>query len=372
MSEQKPSGLRNPGAAVRGVGAGTLVLQSVVLLLALAPLARIGGEHKTAAMWFCAALVVASVVLAGLLRHDWAWWAALALPLALIAVGFGGWFISRQALAPVQRIASAAKLISTEQLDQRLPVPDRQDEIGQLTTVLNEMMDRLQTGFRQATRFTADASHELRTPLTIMRGELEQALQSTRDDPAQEKLLLNLLEETNRLAHITDGLLLLSRADANKLRLHHAELDLALMLRELLEDVEIIAAEKSISIETTLPESLPIKADADFLRQLLLNLLENALKYNEQHGWVKIHATGTKQECAVTIANSGPGIPAPESPFIFDRFYRVSHRDKGGKGHGLGLSICREIARAHGGDVKLSESRPGFTEFTFSIPAHQP
>ena len=174
-------------------------------------------------------------------------------PLVLLVVGAGGLWIARRALAPVEAIAASAERITAQRLDQRLPVPATGDELAKLTTVLNRMIDGLETSFRQATRFTADASHELRTPLTVIRGELESALRLGHFDPAQEKFLINLLEETERLSHITEGLLLLSRADAGRLQIESHAFDLAILMRELLEDAEILATPSEIHVESTLP-----------------------------------------------------------------------------------------------------------------------
>jgi heavy metal sensor kinase len=295
----------------------------------------------------------------------------IAGPIILAIVAAGGWWIARRALSPVESITAAAERITAQRLDQRLPVPPANDELRRLTNVLNHMIDRLEGSFRQAMRFTSDASHELKTPLTIIRGELESAIrEGGAFSPAHERLLVNLLEETERLSRITEGLLLLSRADAGHLRVQQNPLDLAELLRELLEDAEILAAPSEIAIEAKLPPHASIMGDANFLRQLLLNLIDNAIKYNQTGGRVEVRLDRQGPRWVVTVGNTGPTIPEDNAAHLFDRFYRGDESRNGSRpGHGLGLNICREIARAHGGDVRLRVSREGWTEFTFEVAA---
>ena len=290
-------------------------------------------------------------------------------PVLLLVVAAGGWWIAAHALRPVESIVAGAEHITAQRLDQRLPVPVANDELRRLTDVLNHMIDRLEASFRQATRFTADASHELKTPLTIIRGELESALRERGLTHAQEKLLVNLLEETERLSRITEGLLLLSRADAGHLRLELRPVDLSALLLELLEDAEILAAPAGISIEQEIAAPAEVAGDANFLRQLLLNLLDNAIKYNERSGRVLLALERAGENWLVRVGNTGPGISEHNQGQIFDRFYRGDGaRNRGQAGHGLGLSICREIARAHGGEIRLAPRREGWTEFQVMLP----
>jgi heavy metal sensor kinase len=295
----------------------------------------------------------------------------IAGPIILVVVAAGGWWIARRALLPVESITATAEQITARRLDQRLPVPTAKDELRRLTNVLNRMIDGLEASFRQATRFTADASHELKTPLTIIRGELESALREGGYAPGQERLLINLLEETERLSRITERLLLLSRADAGHLRVDTLPVDLAELLRELMEDAEILGARAEVSIEECLPEAAWVAGDANFLRQLLLNLLDNAVKYNEPGGRVELRLQRQGPHWQVTVGNTGAGIGSQAAAHLFDRFYRGDESRNGKRpGHGLGLSICREIARAHGGEVSLQVSRAGWTEFCLELPAH--
>lgn len=297
----------------------------------------------------------------------------IAGPIILAVVAAGGWWIARRALRPIDSITASAEQITARRLDQRLPVPTANDELRRLTNVLNHMIDRLEGSFRQAMRFSSDASHELKTPLTIIRGELESALREGGFAPSQEKLIVNLLEETERLSRITEGLLLLSRADAGHLRVQRNPLDLAEILRDLLEDAEILAAPGEIAIEPHLPEHAHIRGDNSFLRQLLLNLIDNAIKYNEPGGRVEVRLEREGDKWLVRVGNTGQAIRDTDAANLFDRFYRGDESRNGNRpGHGLGLSICREIARAHGGEVRLRISRPGWTEFCLELPLDSP
>jgi heavy metal sensor kinase len=291
-------------------------------------------------------------------------------PALLLLVAAGGWWIAGRALAPVRRVAAAAELITARRLDQRLPVPGSGDEIAELARVLNRMIDRLEASFLQATRFSADASHELKTPLTILRGEIEQALREPALSEGQESLLANLLEETQRLTEITEALLLLSRADAGRLELELEPLDLPALLGEILEDVEILAAPRGITIDAQVPGDATVRGNAQFLRQVLLNLFDNAIKYNEAGGAIRVRVECADSRVTICVANTGPGLTAEQGARVFDRFYRAEpSRNSATTGHGLGLSICREIARAHDGELTIvAPGEPGWTEFRVTLP----
>lgn len=298
----------------------------------------------------------------------------IAAPAALLLVGAGAWWIAGRALAPVSEIMAAAQRITAQRLDRRLPMPGtRGDEIEKLTVVLNQMIDRLEGSFLQATRFTADASHELRTPLTVIRGEIEAALRQGDHAPAQEKMLLNLLEETTRLVTIAEDLLLLSRADAGKLHLKTAAIDLGAFLDEMIEDVEILAERRAITIQTEIPRGVFIQADDHFFRQLLLNLFDNAIKYNHGGGQLRVRIIAGRTAHQIAISNTGPGLTPEQAAHVFDRFYRGdSARDRSVEGHGLGLSICREIARALDGEISVHLDETDWTEFRVTLPKARP
>ena len=293
---------------------------------------------------------------------------AAALPVAVLVAAFGVWWITRKALQPLQEVAAAAEQIDAKALNQRLPQPLVQDEIGRLVQVLNHAFDRLERSFEQATRFSSDASHELKTPLTIMRGEIESALKSEVENPRIESLLDGLLAETQRLCDIVEKLLLLSRADVGALTLIKEILDFSAICHELVEDAQILAEPKRVTTEFEISPDVKVLADESFLRLLLLNLLDNAIKYNVEGGSLSISLRKSGVLAVFRIANSGPGISKEHESRVFERFYRADpSRSSDIGGSGLGLSICHEIVIAHGGQMWLEQPRSGWTAFTVAL-----
>ncbi len=293
-----------------------------------------------------------------------------ALPLVVIAVGIGSWWIAQRALAPVKAIAARAEKISASDLHQRIPEPSAQEEIAHLTRVLNAMFDRLQGSFEQITRFTSDASHELKMPLALMRAQVEMAIASSGLAPAQRELLADLIEQCTQLSQIVDGLLFLSRADDHHLALEQTSVDVVAMVRELIEDAEILAAQSTVSLECKLPAELVVPGDLRLLRRAVMNLIDNAIKYNVPGGSVVLSASLNDANALLRVGNTGVGVPPGSRDRIFHRFYRSDlPHNQVAPGHGLGLSIAREIARAHGGDVTLVKSDSRWTEFCLVLPA---
>lgn len=290
---------------------------------------------------------------------------AVALPLSLGVLFLGGYLLANRALRPVAKITGTARRITAENLGERLPAPESRDEIAELTRVLNEMIDRLERGFEQGRRFTADASHQIKTPLTIMRGEIEAMLKR---DRADEAALLRVLEEVDRLSAMTGKLLFLSRADAGHLALSWEECSLAALLRELAEDFAALAEVQGITVSCSVDGEMSLWGDRSLLRQLFGNLLENALKYNRPGGSITLAASESSGRAIVDIANSGEGIPPERQRLLFQRFYTTSSRQAG---HGLGLNIAREIASLHGGSLVLERSGADRTEFRVTLPSRQ-
>lgn len=295
---------------------------------------------------------------------------AIALPLVLLFVAGGSWWIARRALRPIVEITRLAGSITANRLGERLPGPAANDEIGRHILVLNGMFDRLQGNFEQATRFSADAAHELRTPLTIMRGQIEEALRSGRAGAEQERLLVDLLEETTGLQKISDNLLLLARFDAGKNELLRDPVDLSALLAEMVDDAELLAAPKGLKVAAEIAPSLRVEGDAVMLRRLALNLLDNAVKFNRPEGEVKLalRAEGAST-VVIVVGNSGQGIPVERRAALFERFSRMAaDRNRESGGSGLGLSLCREIAIAHGGQIELIRAEGDWTEFGVRLP----
>lgn len=295
----------------------------------------------------------------------------LSLPVVLLVAGFGGWWVAGRALVAVRNLTTAAENVQAASLDQRVPVPAAGDEINRLATVFNAMLSRLEGSFMQAQRFAADASHELRTPLTIMRGEVEQLLHANGLSPAQEARLLSVQEEIHRLDRITEHLLLLARFDAGRAELRSERVDLSSLAREACEDAELLAAVNEVRLTTKISPSVPVTGDQIQLRRLLLNLLHNATHYNSPGGAVVCTVGMDAEGAVVRVANTGPAIPPEQRERIFERFFRAdpSRTERGG--HGLGLSLCREIARAHGGTIVLQpDAQDGWVVFELTLPSH--
>jgi signal transduction histidine kinase len=294
----------------------------------------------------------------------------VALPLALFVVGLGGWLVAGRAMRPLRAIADTAERVTASGLDQRIPPSDEDPEMARVIQVLNRMMDRIEASFRQATRFSADASHELKTPLAIMQGELEHALSAAVPGSNEQQTFSALLEQTQRLKTITRSLFLLAQADAGQLKLTREPVNLTVTLNGILEDAKILAEDSRLRFEGELPPGVTVHADRALLHTALLNLLVNAVKYNEPGGRIRVDLAGNQNAVTLTVGNSGPGITPTEQAKVFDRFHRAeAARRRNADGIGLGLSLAREIIRAHGGDLVLKESRLGWTVFAATLPA---
>lgn len=292
-----------------------------------------------------------------------------ALPVGVLIASFGVWWVLRRALKPLQDVADAAELIHARALSQRLPQPSVNDEIGRVVRVLNETFDRLERSFAQATRFTSDASHELKTPLTIMHADIECALETYKGNHGVELLLDGLLDQTERLSTVVESLLFLSRADARAFALKKQSVDFTKLCRDLLDDAEVLALRKLIQIKSEILPNIYVKGDESYLSRVLLNLLDNAVKYNVERGTISISLTDSGSSVVFRISNTGQEIPKEHQNRIFERFYRAdSSRSSETIGSGLGLSICREIIVAHGGQIWLERQAPGWTAFAFTLP----
>jgi signal transduction histidine kinase len=293
------------------------------------------------------------------------------LPIVLAFVVFGGRWIAQKALAPIKQITAVAEHITARDLGERITLPAARDEIHRLGTVLNATFDRLEQSFEQATRFSADASHELKTPLTVLRTSVESMLASTTHDLQIQQGLSGLLEETKRLSAITESLLLLARADAGKLQLDLMAGDLTETIRLCAGDVSILLEAEQIHMELQLPPAAPAQIDQTRLSQILMNLFDNARKYNFERGHVQISLVENAATWEIRVANTGRGIHREDLPRLFTRFFRGEHSSEK-SGQGLGLSLSRELARAHGGDLVLAASKAGWTTFLFTLPRSAP
>src|SRR3989475_3188311 len=298
---------------------------------------------------------------------------ALVLPLGLaLALLMGSW-ISRRALAAVDQIITEVREITDgRSLHRRLAEPLVKDELGRLAETLNQMMTRLERSFAALRRFTADASHELKTPLTVVRAGVERAI--TRPDMPPETLaaLEETLQEVNRMTELLESLLTLARADEGRADLHRESVDLRDIIAEAGETGELLAEHAGVGIEIRLPpEPLVFPVDRSRIRQLALNLIENAVKYTPRGGQVSVELSGNDGRAVFTVADTGIGIAPGDLPHVFDRFWRADAartRTSERAGTGLGLAISKWIAEAHGGTIDV-QSRPGRgTTFTVELP----
>jgi signal transduction histidine kinase len=277
--------------------------------------------------------------------------AGTVVPLALVLVALAAWLLSAVSMRPVDRLREAMKSVSRKDLSQRLSSGGEDREFKELIGTYNAMLERLQASFEQASRFSADAAHELRTPLTILQGRLEQAIRNS-EHGAIRADLTDMLDELGRLVSITRKLLLLSQADAGRLALHRTRVDLTELLNALVSDAQMLAADRRVS--STVESGLIVDGDALLLRQLLNNLVSNAVRYCKPGGWIDVSGRALASGVEVTFANSADPVPPESRLRFFDRFYRLDPaRNRQSEGTGLGLSLAREIARAHGGDLSL-------------------
>jgi len=294
---------------------------------------------------------------------------AVILPIALaLAIG-GGYALMRRALQPVDEITRTAESITSRNLSERLPTPHTGDEIERLSATLNRMIERLEHSFHQITQFTTDASHELRTPLTILRGELEVALRGNELSPAAREIIESVLEETERLSKTVESLMTLSRLDSGELKLERSWFDLAGLCQETVEQMRLLAEDKAIQLECSVPEKVAVNADPLRLRQILINLIDNAIKYTPFGGRVSITMACSTNWAIIEVADTGLGIPAEALPYIFDRFYRVDKsRSRALGGSGLGLAIAKSICELHGGRINVESRVDQGTRFCVEIP----
>ncbi len=293
----------------------------------------------------------------------------IGLPVVLLVVGGGGYFLIGQALRPVRKIVGAAQTISLHHLDQRLPVIDSGDEIETLSRALNEMIVRLDESFQHASRFSSDASHELRTPLTIMRGELEAILANPQLEPGVGEAVGSVLEETERLAKMVEGLFAISRLESGEAVMETTRLDLSELVCTTAEQIRLLADDRRIELTCEAPAPVGIEGDRVRLKQVVVNLLDNAIKYTPEGGKVWLSVRAESAQAVFRISDNGRGIDPAALPFLFDRFYRADEaRRLGIEGTGLGLSIVRSICQAHGGSVEaFNEPREGCS-FVVRLP----
>jgi two-component system, OmpR family, sensor kinase len=298
-----------------------------------------------------------------------------AVPLALMVAGIGGWFLARKSLAPVVEMSDTAQRISVEHLAQRLPIANPSDELGQLAATFNALLARLEASFAQQRQFMADASHELRTPLAVMHTTADVTLQQPyREESEYREALAIIGQQTQRLTRLVVEMFTLAHADAGGRPLHLQAFYLDELLAETARAAHVLAARKNVAITTAfVPEAL-CYGDEELLRQMILNLLDNAITHTPPDGQVQMTLALQDGQYRITVTDTGGGIPADAQAHIFERFYRAdkarSHTATGhGSGAGLGLAIARWIAQAHNGALTLAHSDSTGSIFVAALPA---
>ena len=291
---------------------------------------------------------------------------AFGLPLAVAAAGLGGYVLATRALRPVERMTEQARTITAERLGDRLPVENPDDEMGRLAVVFNGTLSRLQDSFDQMRRFTADVSHQLRTPLTAIRSVGEVGLRSHRDEASYRAVIGSMLEEADRLATLVDRLLTLSRAETGQSTLHIEPIDMRGLADDVASHLGVLAEEQQQALEIEGVRPAIALGDRLVIRQALINLVDNAIKFSGISGKVRIRVGEERGRVVADVSDSGPGIPIAARERIFDRFYRAS---SAAGGTGLGLAVARGAVEANGGELTLESTGPGGTTFRISLPA---
>ena len=290
--------------------------------------------------------------------------------IGLLLLAATGWLLAGQALRPVTVLTRIAENITAKDLHQRVQIPGADREFQALIEVINGMLARLEKSFNQAVRFSADAAHELKTPLTILQGQLNQVIQSAPSGSDQQRTYADLLEEVQRLKSIVRKLLLLAQSDSGQLRLSLENVCLSEEVEMLLEDTPLLAP--GLTVQKEIEPGIHVQADPDLIRKVLQNLFSNAVKYNHENGHIECCLRRDGKTVTFALANTTvPGLSLDRER-LFDRFYRGDpSRNRRVDGSGLGLSLAREISRAHSGDltVDATETREGWIAFRLVLPA---
>jgi heavy metal sensor kinase len=303
----------------------------------------------------------------------WLWFLAVVLPaLAVIAVG-GGYLLMNRALSPVDQITASAERISSHNLSERLPDAHTGDELERLSLALNRMIERLDAAFEHSRQFVADASHELRTPLTVLRGELESLVDEPGMPADWEERLGSALEEVVRLSRIVEGLFAISRLDAGEAAAEWMKFDLGQVAASTADQITLLAEDKRIRISSAASIGIWVEGDRARIKQVVVNLLDNAIKYTPEGGKVTLKVTADDERACLEVADTGIGIPSELLSRVFERFFRVDRaRSRELGGAGLGLSIVKSICVAHHGSVEASSSPGKGSVFRVYLPRVSP
>lgn len=297
-------------------------------------------------------------------------WRLLASGIVVLVVGLaGGWLISRSITGPIAAISRTASEISASNLSRRIETLGIDQELVGLATILNEMFARLEAAFERQSRFTSDASHELRTPLAVIHSHAELALSKPRSADEYRETLIACLGAASRMAKLVDGLLTLARADAGRLDVHFAKVDLRSVVEEVVDQYRPQAETAGVSLATELPEPLPVKGDPVLLARVSSNLLSNALRYTPSGGRVRIALRADAHTALLVVEDSGCGIPVEDQSKVFERFFRADRaRSRAQGGNGLGLAIAKSLVEVHKGSIGFTSVPECGTRFEVRLP----
>lgn len=287
------------------------------------------------------------------------WVLALGGPVSVCLAAAGGYLMAGRTLRPIVEMTEQARQITSESLGRRLPNPNPHDELGQLATVFNETLQRLENSFDSLRRFTADASHELRTPLTALRNVGEIALREESDVRSLRETIGSMLEEGQRLHDLADTLLMLARVEGGHAPLRHEAMDPGIVVSEVCESLEVLVSEKRQHLDLSISPGMAVEADPVLLRQAVVNLVHNAIRHSPENTVVRVAVSSEAPDAVIEVADEGPGIGPEHLEKVFERFYRIDKaRSRAEGGAGLGLAIAKLSVELSGGSIGL-ESTPG-------------
>jgi len=293
----------------------------------------------------------------------------LLIPVGALLAALCGWWMARRAIRPVDVLARATREIEISGLHRRLPTRGAGDEIDRLSEAFNETLAKLQASVEQMKQFTAAISHELRTPLTALRGQAEVALFELPSPEEYRRILADQLEEFDKLTRMINHLLILARADAGEIQISHGSVNLSELVNSLVEQMEPVAVSENVELKIAAENDLVVEGDPDWLERVVLNLLDNAVKFTPASGRVVVSLGRENRFARLEVQDTGIGIPADSLPHIFDRFYRADpSRSRLVEGAGLGLSLVKWIVEQHHGRVTAESAMSGGTCFTVWIP----
>jgi heavy metal sensor kinase len=300
------------------------------------------------------------------LRHNF----YAGVPLILVFASLGGYFLARKSLVPITLMNEQTRSITAGNLSSRLDVANPRDEVGRLATTINALLGRLEAAFQEQQRFVADSSHELRTPVAVIRTEAEVALEHERDTKEYQASLALIRDEAERLSRIVEDLFILARQPFASPALMRESVPLHDLVRECGRAAQVLATRKGLSFDfPSAPPELTVKGDDELLKRMLLNLLDNAVKYTPPGGEIRLSVATQNGDARITVSDTGVGIPSEDQAHVFDRFYRVDKaRSRALGGAGLGLSIAQWIVEAHEGRLSLESKVGSGSTFTVELP----